>query len=89
MRTNEPQFASRQSAQERVLVALELLAFNVAPLRAYFAALLMFLYNADILSEEVILKWAENPKKQRFSRLSSKFIGEIREVAEPMITWLK
>lgn len=80
------------------MVALELLAFRIPALRAYFAAVLkvgvfwltefQFAYDADLVSEDVLLKWSEEPLKHRFSCLTDKFIKELHEVAEPMIDWL-
>ena len=40
------------------------------------------------MSEDVLLKWSEEPLKHRFSCLTDKFIKELHEVAEPMIDWL-
>lgn len=47
------------------------------------------MYDKDILSEKVILKWAEKPLKHRFSCLTDKFLKELSEVAQPMVDWLK
>ena len=47
------------------------------------------MYDKDILSESVILKWAAKPLKHRFSCLTDKFLGELSEVAQPMVEWLK
>lgn len=47
------------------------------------------MYDKDILSEKVILKWAEKPLKHRFSCLTDKFLKELSEVAQPMVEWLK
>ena len=46
------------------------------------------MYDADILSEDVILKWSEEPLKHRFSCLTEKYIKELHGAAEPMIEWL-
>ncbi|KAK8789662.1 eukaryotic translation initiation factor 5 [Blastocystis sp. subtype 4] len=81
-------FITKASAEERVLIALELLTFKTPSLRAYFAAILKFMYDADILSEDVILKWSEEPLKHRFSCITEKYIIELHDAAEPMIDWL-
>ena len=47
------------------------------------------MYDKDSLSESVILKWAAKPLKHRFSCLTDKFLGELSEVAQPMVEWLK
>ena len=46
------------------------------------------MYDADILSEDVILKWSEEPLKHRFSCITEKYIIELHDAAEPMIDWL-
>ena len=71
-----------------MIIALELLAFKIPALRAYFAAVLKYMYDADILSEDTIMRWSERPVKHRFSCLTEKFVGELKEVAQPMIDWL-
>lgn len=47
-----------------------------------------FLYDADILSEDCIMKWNDKSSKHRFSCLTDKYVGELHEVAEPFINWL-
>ena len=70
------------------MIVLELLAFRVPALRAYFAAVLKFMYDADLLSEKTILRWEGHTLKHRFSCLTEKFVKELKEAAEPMIVWL-
>ena len=71
-----------------MMIVLELLAFRVPALRAYFAAVLKFMYDADVLSEKTILRWESHTLKHRFSCLTEKFVKELKEAAEPMIVWL-
>ena len=92
------QFIVKSSIEERVIVSVELFTFKTPSYRPYFPAILkvgkkglnknQFLYDADILNEDVILKWNEKPLKHRFSCLTEKYLGELHEVTEPLITWL-
>ena len=47
------------------------------------------MYDADILSEDTILKWYSEPMKARFSVVTDKFVAELKDVAELMIQWLE
>ena len=47
------------------------------------------MYDADILSENTILKWYSEPMKNRFSVVTDKFVSELKEVSELMIQWLE
>ena len=56
-----------------MMIVLELLAFRVPALRAYFAAVLKFMYDADVLSEKTILRWAFSERRRMFSSSTRNF----------------
>ena len=43
------------------------------------------MYDKDILSEKVILKWAEKPLKHRFSCLTDKFLIHLNAIKIPFL----
>jgi translation initiation factor 5 len=78
-------FVKDSTRQKIVLLCLEKLAVTEPSVINKITYILNTLYDADILEEEIILKWFEHPNKKLDPNIST----QLRSKAKPFIEWLK
>ncbi|EHB10226.1 Eukaryotic translation initiation factor 5 [Heterocephalus glaber] len=80
-------FCHNKKAQWHLLHGLEcVVVMHQAQLLSMIPHILMEMYDADLLEEEVIISWSEKASKKHISK---KLAKEIHVKAEPFIKWLK
>ncbi|CAM9394350.1 unnamed protein product [Choristocarpus tenellus] len=83
---------NRVEDQRHIVGAFELLCQVQRPsLKGFFPVILKHLYDADIVEEEALLMWAGEGERSEYTpaSLSDKQVKELKEKAEPFITWLE
>lgn len=78
-------FVKSERDQKMTLFCLEKLCEAEPSVIARVANILNALYDADILEENIILKWHKHPIK----KIDQKVATDVREKAQPFIKWLE
>ena len=73
-------------AQKSLLGGIECIIDHQSAVLPKIPLILKYLYDCDVLEEEVLLDWSSKPSRKYVSK---ELNGDIRTKAQPFITWLK